>query len=87
MLSQSHENKRTLASEKEHTKMTLTQLYMAIGIPLLFNGICFTAIFMMLSWLKDDIKNTRLELKDEIKGVEKRLTDRIDRIEDRRLVK
>lgn len=41
--------------------MTDIQLYtvIAVAVPLVVNGICFTAVFMMLSWLKDRIN--RLE--------------------------
>ena len=59
--------------------MTNTQLYLAIGIPILFNGI-------LISWLRSDINNFKKEMREDIKTIMSKLADldnRLTRVEER----
>ena len=42
--------------------MNNTQLYLAIGVPLVVNVLGFTLVGIMLSWLKGDIKDVNTNL-------------------------
>ena len=66
--------------------MTDTQLYLAIGIPVVMNVLGFTLIGIMLNWLKTDV----LDLRGDLKILTSKVVDvdnRVIRIEERMGIK
>jgi len=66
--------------------MTDTQLYLAIGVPIVMNGLMFMITNMRITDLKDsiNIRLASLETRFEIlTGKVAELTDRVTRLEER----